>query len=438
MTLSTNQFAQTNSQGTRDLPMFGNVFSFQVDAAQATDLVAGQAVKMATTAGGVPKVLSLAADTDAPVGFIIRNFKDASYSAGDYVEVAYQGTVLWMTAGALIARGAKLQTVNATVKVITNAGTNPVVGWALDAAAADGDLIRVYVLSPAYESAQVIADIAGLQAALDALGTGETQAITALNTVGAGTITAAGIAGGLTSRGGSQTAVFTDTTATATLIKAELANLTVGESFYYTYRNDTTFAATLVGGVGVTASIQTVVNPKSWVKYLMTYTALNTFTMVAVMSGPLDNTLTDFINAGAKVCTTQVDRAESTTLTNVTGCSVALKAAGKYIFKAHITGVATANGGAKAAIAGDGTLSATSFTCTGTNFDTTTTNAQSTTTTLGTAVGAATAAMTDMYLDGSIVVNAAGVLSLQIAQNASHVDTTSAYANSTLEVIRVA
>lgn len=148
------------------------------------------------------------------------------------------------------------------------------------------------------------------------------------------------------------------------------------------------------------------------------------------------NATDNFISNTAKVSTAQVDRASSTTLTNITGLSVNVIAGATYNFRARIAGTATANGGAKFAIGG--TCTATSVSYTGTNNNGTTTNAATTTTTLGNAVGAATAVLTHATIEGSIVVNAAGTLTVQIAQNASHADTTSAYVNSNFTVTRVA
>lgn len=148
MALLPNQFAMQTVQGQMDLQFHGSVVSCQVDAAQATALVPGQAVKLATTAGGVPKVIALAANTDQPFGFVSRNLKDQNYSAGDRVEIAQFGSVMYMTAGAAIVRGASVEVSNAAVKVITAAGVNPTSGFAYDTAAADGDLIRVFLQAP--------------------------------------------------------------------------------------------------------------------------------------------------------------------------------------------------------------------------------------------------------------------------------------------------
>ncbi len=148
MALNINQFAQSTVQGQMDLLFNGSVISAQIDAAQSGSLVAGQPVKIATTAGGVPKVIALAADTDVTFGFIARNLKDSAFPASAPIELAQFGSVMWMTAGAAITRGASVEVVSATNKVITSAGTNPVVGYALDTAAANNDLIRVVIQAP--------------------------------------------------------------------------------------------------------------------------------------------------------------------------------------------------------------------------------------------------------------------------------------------------
>lgn len=149
MTQALNQFAQTPEVGDLDLQHPGNVFSCAVASTQATALVPGQAVKLADVAGGAPKVIGLAANTDKSFGFVVRNLKDAQFAAGATLEVCAGGAVMWMTAGAAISRGANLEVVYTTNKVITNAGTNPVIGQALDKASADGDIIRVLVRTPA-------------------------------------------------------------------------------------------------------------------------------------------------------------------------------------------------------------------------------------------------------------------------------------------------
>lgn len=141
-------------------------------------------------------------------------------------------------------------------------------------------------------------------AALSSGGSSSTV-ITALITVGAGTITAAGIFGKITARGGTQTAVFTDTTDVATAIIALIpaGSRTVGTAFKYTYENNTVFPATITGGTGVTVSGVTVVPANAWVEYLVTYSAAATVTMVGYEQGYFPHVGT-FTNNGTSTVTT--------------------------------------------------------------------------------------------------------------------------------------
>lgn len=140
-----NQFTQTPIEGQVDLNFPGNTTTCQADAAVVTALAQGQAVKLATTAGGVPKVIALAANTDYAFGFVAYNVKDVSYAAFSYLEVAVDNAVIWLTAGGAITRGANVEYDVATKRVIASAGVNPTVGFAYDTAANAGDLIRVWV-----------------------------------------------------------------------------------------------------------------------------------------------------------------------------------------------------------------------------------------------------------------------------------------------------
>ncbi len=118
------------------------------------------------------------------------------------------------------------------------------------------------------------------------LTTNALEHITALSTVGAGTVTGAGIAGAITTRSGSQSgSPFTDTTDTAANIIVAQPNAHIGASWEYKYVNHTNAVATITGGSGVTVSAVTIIPANSWVNYLVTYTAANTVTMVGVGQG---------------------------------------------------------------------------------------------------------------------------------------------------------
>lgn len=107
----------------------------------------------------------------------------------------------------------------------------------------------------------------------------------ALTTVGAGTITAAGFAAGITARGGTQTVAFTDTTDTAVAIIAGVSSLNiVGSAVLWRYVNNTVWPATLHAGVGVTLT-DLVVPANSWAALLVTYSAAGAVTMTPIAQG---------------------------------------------------------------------------------------------------------------------------------------------------------
>lgn len=106
---------------------------------------------------------------------------------------------------------------------------------------------------------------------------------TALATVGAGSITGAGIAGGITLRGGTQVAAFIDTTDTGPNIIAAQPNAHIGQSWFWTYTNNTVFPATLTANAtGVTITGANVVPAGGWARYLVTYTAAGAVTLQLV------------------------------------------------------------------------------------------------------------------------------------------------------------
>jgi hypothetical protein len=112
------------------------------------------------------------------------------------------------------------------------------------------------------------------------------EVATALDTVGAGVITAAGIAGGVTVRGGAQSATpFTDTTDTAANIVAAQPNARIGQSWEWSYRNNTDADATLAGGAGVTVSGIAAVPKGAWARFLVTYSAAGAVTIAGIASG---------------------------------------------------------------------------------------------------------------------------------------------------------
>jgi hypothetical protein len=146
----------------------------------------------------------------------------------------------------------------------------------------------------------------GAIASLAASGSTSTV-ITAISTVGAGTLTAASIVGKIINRLGTQIAAFTDTTDTATAILALLpsAAQVIGESFIVRYENNTVFPATITGGTGVTVSGPATLPANSWAEYLLTFTAITvpTITLIGFEQGYFPHVGT-FTNNGTSTVTT--------------------------------------------------------------------------------------------------------------------------------------
>lgn len=122
----------------------------------------------------------------------------------------------------------------------------------------------------------------------------------ALNTVGAATITAADMLAGYTLRGGTQTAIFTDTTDSVANLIAGGTLGTIGSSVEWTYVNNTIFPATLAGASNVTITGDAVVPANSWAKYLITATSATAISVVCVAQGyfPAEGTVTLSSGAG--------------------------------------------------------------------------------------------------------------------------------------------
>ncbi|WP_299074743.1 DUF2190 family protein [uncultured Paraglaciecola sp.] len=143
-----NSFEQAPEKGSVDLSFHGSVVSARVKEGESAALTTGQGVQIVDNDNGIPDVTAMTADTQFAFGFITRNVKDVSYAAEKRCEVAMQGTAIYLEAGAAIARGANVEYDVSADKVITSAGTNPICGYAYDKAAADGDLIRVILITP--------------------------------------------------------------------------------------------------------------------------------------------------------------------------------------------------------------------------------------------------------------------------------------------------
>jgi hypothetical protein len=143
-----NQFAQQSIVGIVDMSVGPtNVIAVQVDVSVTTQIYPGQAVKIvANTVGGIPKVAPIALKSDSVFGFARFNIKDLVYLAGQNLEVAMWGTVIWCYATGAITQFAEVcvdPTYIGGVQATGNTATY--IGWAFDGIAAAG-LIRVMLM----------------------------------------------------------------------------------------------------------------------------------------------------------------------------------------------------------------------------------------------------------------------------------------------------
>lgn len=142
---SPNQFIESVVLGMPDMHLNMNTIPVQIDASEAGAIVAGQAVKIYDSAGGVPKVVACSANSDQVDGFVNFNIKDRSLVAGDACEISRDLNVMYLQATGPIARGAEVQldvlTPGGVAAVVGSSGAR-IVGQALDKASG-GELIRV-------------------------------------------------------------------------------------------------------------------------------------------------------------------------------------------------------------------------------------------------------------------------------------------------------
>jgi hypothetical protein len=151
-----NQFQQSQVVGLVDLRVGStNVIAAQVDSSVSSQIYPGQAVTIvANTSGGIPKVAPSTSKADAVIGFAIFNVKDLKYVAGQNLEIALFGTVVWLYATGAITQFARVCNDPTYVGGVQATGsTATLVGTAIDGCAAAGMIRVMLVPNPAYATA---------------------------------------------------------------------------------------------------------------------------------------------------------------------------------------------------------------------------------------------------------------------------------------------
>lgn len=150
-----NQFKQGRAVGDLDLNFFGgaSTISCRYSPEGTGDLIAGEAVKLldlgADDVVGPPIIDKRAGDTTAIYGVVIRSLKQSAFAPGAMVEIAIEGSVMFLRAGAELARGVKVSAVKATSGNIQAIGTKAYLGYTLDKAANTSDIVRVFLKADA-------------------------------------------------------------------------------------------------------------------------------------------------------------------------------------------------------------------------------------------------------------------------------------------------
>ncbi len=148
MAQNSNQFNITNEKGALTLVPNINVIDALIDKDESATLIPGDAVKIKDIAGKL-KIEKATGSTDAIFGFLPFDVRTSEFVANDAVKVALRDCVMVMEASAAIAVGASLEIDTTTMKVATATGVNTVIGTAFKKAVVDGDLIDVFIGTPA-------------------------------------------------------------------------------------------------------------------------------------------------------------------------------------------------------------------------------------------------------------------------------------------------
>lgn len=144
-TFNMNQFAMTGLKG-KIAAGPGNTLSVQVYAGSAATaaapIVPGDFVKLVDVAANTI-IVDRAAVTDAIIGVVLVSPKKDGFIPLDNMEIAINGSIVNLESADAIARGADVEYTVSGAKVSTSAGTNTIVGVALDKASGANKLIRV-------------------------------------------------------------------------------------------------------------------------------------------------------------------------------------------------------------------------------------------------------------------------------------------------------
>lgn len=145
-----NQFSQTPEKGELAFRKSDDTVGAMVAKTVVGDVLPGQAMKIVGTSKGVFQLEPTNDPEEKIFGYVVRDFKDAKYKAGDLLSVtkpfAY-ATLYMQSAGAILAGAETMLAANQKVATLVTGANNIASGLALDNATAADQIIRVMVLN---------------------------------------------------------------------------------------------------------------------------------------------------------------------------------------------------------------------------------------------------------------------------------------------------
>lgn len=142
MSFQMNQFKMTDQIG-EAMNVNPNTISARVSTNQSGTLKAGDVVKLTTTEAGDLPVIQNAVSGDSGYGVVLFNAKQATYAAGDVVEIALAGSIVTMQVSTGYNRGQLVSWNSVSGKLQSTTGNY--IGFALDVTSTAGDISRVFI-----------------------------------------------------------------------------------------------------------------------------------------------------------------------------------------------------------------------------------------------------------------------------------------------------
>ena len=162
-----NVFAPTEEvKGRKVLPANTESFSGVIDASVETAVAPATPMKIVATSSKLPHFAPAASDSDNIVGFLEWNVIRGNYVAGNPCQVSPDTNVMYMEASGAINAGVNVAMDSYSNITIKAAGAgSKVIGYALEAASAAGQLIRVKIRFASTQDADLSAYLTSSDAA---------------------------------------------------------------------------------------------------------------------------------------------------------------------------------------------------------------------------------------------------------------------------------